>query len=285
MNQFTWTFVDDFGSRNVVGIAHGAETGHLVVYCNSNIILIDFKVLNDYDYSFFIGDELFNLEIRAERKGKFSYSCKIDKKANTPRNKVRQQQDKKHWKQILALIGGLFAFVFFCSFGAMYLNQQSNYIDQETLLADAGKLGTVRIYVDYENQKLQHQYVANGKPFVKSLPFPETTPIVLENGLTLENEATFQIRYLPANPYVYHIEYSQPTDNQLNKWLKQALELQKELYPKRTEAYHNCLVKLAYEQQQLSGLSRILNQKKSPQIYQRLIKDVSFQNALAERCW
>lgn len=285
MNQLTWTFVDDYGSRNVVGIAHGAETGHLVVYCNSNIILIDFKVLDNYDYSFFIGDELFNLEIRPEEKDKFSYACKIDKKTNTPRNQVRQQQDKKHWKQIFALIGGLFAFVFFCSFGAMYLNQKSTYTDQATHLSATGKSGTVRIIVDYEKKKLQHQYVANGKPFTKNLPFPTTTPIVLENGLVLKEEATFQIKYLPANPYVYTIDYSQPTDNQLNKIMNEALQLQVTLFPKRTLTYHTCLTQLAFEQQDLAGLVAILNQEKSPQVYQRLVKDVAFQNALAKRCW
>ncbi|MFK7935870.1 MAG: hypothetical protein AB8G22_20320 [Saprospiraceae bacterium] len=285
MNQLTWTFVDDFGKRNVVGVGHSAESGNLVIYCNSNIILIDFKILEDYDYSFFIGDELVNFSIQKEAASKFSYSCEINKKADTPRNRFRKKEDKKHWKQVLALVGGLITFVLLCSFGAIYLNQKATYQDSTTLLANAGRVGVVRIVADYEKQELIHQYVANGKPFSKKIALTSTSPITFENGLLLDKEASFQIKYLPANPYLYEVNYSRPADNYLKKLLTQAVELQTQLHPNRPMDYHKCLVELAYYQQQLSGIITILNQQQNATTYRRLIKGVTFQNALAKRCW
>ncbi len=56
MSQITWTYVDDDGYSHNVGLFHGDNSGHLVVYCNSRIVVIDLKVLTSKNYSFFIDE-------------------------------------------------------------------------------------------------------------------------------------------------------------------------------------------------------------------------------------
>jgi hypothetical protein len=46
-----------------VSIYHGDTSRHVLIYSQSNIISIDFKVTDDKTYSFMLGDDLFDLHI------------------------------------------------------------------------------------------------------------------------------------------------------------------------------------------------------------------------------
>jgi tRNA A-37 threonylcarbamoyl transferase component Bud32 len=52
MSQFTWTYIRDNGALHRVGLFHGDETGHLMIYCNTRIVVIDFGVTTSKNYSF-----------------------------------------------------------------------------------------------------------------------------------------------------------------------------------------------------------------------------------------
>jgi hypothetical protein len=90
MSQITWTYVDDDGYRHKVGLFHGDNSGHLLVYCNTRIVVIDFSVLASKNYSFFINEELCDIAIE-EKDGKFSYGFTIDQVTDTPRNRGRRK--------------------------------------------------------------------------------------------------------------------------------------------------------------------------------------------------
>ena len=75
MSQMSWTYIADDGARYDVGLFHGDSTGHLLVYCNARIVVIDFSVLASKNYSFFINDELFYEDITwSLRKRTVSFS-------------------------------------------------------------------------------------------------------------------------------------------------------------------------------------------------------------------
>lgn len=93
MSQLTWTVLDDMGGKFHVGIYHGESTGHLVVYCNWKVILIDFNVLDTKDYSFYLGQEFCHLNIHKSEKG-FSYGLQKDGDADTPLNLSRKNRDR-----------------------------------------------------------------------------------------------------------------------------------------------------------------------------------------------
>ncbi len=114
-----WTHIADDGSRHQVGLFHGNKTGHVLVYCNARIVVIDFNVSSSKKYSFFINDQLFDLDIE-EKEGKFAYGFKTDQVADTPYNKARRKADRKQMMQVL-LIGFVFILmillVFYFVFG------------------------------------------------------------------------------------------------------------------------------------------------------------------------
>ena len=114
MGQFNWTYLGDNGKKFRVGIFHGPRTGHLLIHCNAKIVQVDFGVRESTTYSFFLDEEL--CEIELERIGnKFQYRFHINKTIDTPRNRARKRIERKHWKQsllffgLLLLCAGLFA--------------------------------------------------------------------------------------------------------------------------------------------------------------------------------
>ena len=109
MSQITWTYVDDDGYPHKVGLFHGDNSGHLLVYCNTRIVVIDFSVLASKNYSFFINEELVDLAIE-EKEGKFSYGFTIDQITDTPRNRGRRKMNRFETRQTL-MMGAAFLIV------------------------------------------------------------------------------------------------------------------------------------------------------------------------------
>jgi hypothetical protein len=99
MSQFTWTYIDDDGYRHRVGLFHGDNTGHLLIYCNTRIVVIDFSVTTSKNYSFFINDELCDIAIE-EKAGKFSYGFQVDEVTDTPRNRGRRRMIRTENRQL-----------------------------------------------------------------------------------------------------------------------------------------------------------------------------------------
>lgn len=102
MSQMTWTYIADDGARYNVGLYHGDTSGHLVVYCNEEIMVIDFAVQTSKKYTFFINEELFSLELE-ESEGQFRYGFSVDQVADTPRNRKRHALERVEVRQTLLL--------------------------------------------------------------------------------------------------------------------------------------------------------------------------------------
>lgn len=69
--QQVWNMTDISGEEYSLGLYHGEETGHLMVYLNESILIIDFKILNDKTYHFYIGHELMELKISKKNTNMF----------------------------------------------------------------------------------------------------------------------------------------------------------------------------------------------------------------------
>lgn len=115
MNCFYWTYIGDRNEKTQVGLYHSKESGNVMLYCGQKILLIDFYVFKSKKYSFFIGDEL--CEVNIEKKNNcFYYGMEINTKADTPRNRARKIIDRKDMVESLIMMGiffGAIALVFY----------------------------------------------------------------------------------------------------------------------------------------------------------------------------
>ena len=104
MSQMTWTYIDDAGRRHRIGLFHGDTNRHLLVYCEDRVLIIDFAVTADKQYSFYIDDELIDIRIE-EKDGRFSYGLSVDTVTDTPRNRLRREAGRRQavWLVLLAL--------------------------------------------------------------------------------------------------------------------------------------------------------------------------------------
>ena len=110
MAQQSWTYADDAGLYYNIGLYHGSPSGHVIVYCNSDIMVIDFSILDTKKYSFYVGEEFFELNLELE-ESEFQYELKINDTVKSPLNKIRNQLQRKYNMISLGLgiliIGGI----------------------------------------------------------------------------------------------------------------------------------------------------------------------------------
>lgn len=64
MSQSLWTYYDPSHGKQTVGVYHGDDSGHVVVYCNNRVVMIDFKVKQSKSYSFYINKCLIELNLK-----------------------------------------------------------------------------------------------------------------------------------------------------------------------------------------------------------------------------
>jgi len=95
LGQLRWTYLDDFGGQYNVGLYHGENSGHVMLYVNSSIVLIDFSVIKSKKYSLFLGEELCDLHLE-EKNGNFSYGLVPNTHVDTLLNRKRKELDFKN---------------------------------------------------------------------------------------------------------------------------------------------------------------------------------------------
>ena len=111
MAQVQWIFLDNNGGRHRVGLYHGDQSGHVMIHCNLMITQVDFSVKESKTYTFFIEDELIEIRVHKEADGHFSYEFYVNKEAETPLNQARKIENRRTFKQLMALIVLLITFI------------------------------------------------------------------------------------------------------------------------------------------------------------------------------
>lgn len=114
MAQISWFYTFPYGRKYEIGLFHSND-GHVVVYCDGEIMAVEFNVLKSRSFSFFIENKLLQVEITKEQSGEYSYML-LD---NTPEPILNPPQKITQnplalWVVILILAGfvGLLIWVF-----------------------------------------------------------------------------------------------------------------------------------------------------------------------------
>ncbi len=293
MSHFTWTYVGDVKRNHRVGLFHGNKTGHLLIYCNAKIILIDFRVRDSKKYSFFINDEL--CEIRLERKGgKMFYYFEINKEADTPRNRARRKMERKYFGQTLLFFGG-FALVLTLFLVGMNQFKNQHQKDRQAILDNGQKsetVGMVRFDSAQNLPIITYFFVANNRSY-SAAPSLEATPLmVLDNGMPLESGDEFMVEYLVSNPEINRIKFDRPSEKQLQTYRRLIIEKYRTLHPQLSGTKVNCLLNVAFQLKGLEGFADFYFQDVSPQknpshnhlTFLRLTQDLAFKKVVAKSC-
>jgi hypothetical protein len=269
---------------------HGAESGHLLVYCDAKIILIDFEILEDKTYSFFIDEQLCEISIE-KINGQFYYSFEINKTADTPRNNLRKKIERRHMLQGFLMIGAIL--IVTLSFSWFMISWKNNNIlnTAEELVA-SGKEGKAKI-LKVSDSEIKYFYIVNGQSYSSETDFDDNSVVVLETGMPLEEGDEFVVKYVSNNPKLNEIDYNRPTQNQIVKYRERAIKKHLEYNTQKDSLFSACLVNIAYDLKGIQGLADIFfqntpeteNPRNNINSYKRLIRDVPFQEEMNKRCW
>jgi hypothetical protein len=291
MGQLSWTFVGESGQRYNVGIYHNAKSGHLLVYCNRRILLIDFQVLESKKYSFFIEDELCELDI--ERKGdRFAYGFEFNKKVDTPLNRLRNRQERRSWWLAFFFFVGVAVMAALVVVGVQFFRQRSLDKHRDELLATNGKVTVAQVRLDSARQQVEYFFVAEGQTISEKIPFAAMTsgqwPV-----FPLQSGDEFKVTYAEGEASVHRINWMEPTGRQIEKYKNCVLEKHLLLHPGMATELAKCHIQTGYELAGLNGLADFYFQDLSPEqnrqhnqlTYLRLVRDVPWSQRSKEKCW
>ncbi len=290
MSQFNWTYLAPSGKKHHVGLFHGDRTGHVLIYCNSKVVVVDFKVRETKSYSIFIEEEL--CEIAIERQAdRFVYGFDINKDVDTPLNRERKANDKKHLKQGFAFLAGLAVLITLILIGSSYMKKEYTP-SMASLLAASGQETSAKVFFPTP-QEATYNFVANGKIYSDKAPFKLDINTVLENGMPMEDGDEFLVKYSSSQPEVNKIQFNRPTAKQIEVYQHRAVSKYLELHPTENEDYCNCLASIAYELEGVNGYAKFYlqdlthsqNKRYNSDSFHRLIRSVEFEKRAEEKCW
>ncbi len=291
MSQFNWTYLAPSGKKHHVGLFHGDRTGHVMIYCNSKVVLVDFKVRETKSYSIFIEEEL--CEIGIERQAdRFVYGFDINKDVDTPLNRIRKATDKKHLKMGMAFIGGLMTLVFIAVLVLGRLGTDKNQPSLAALLAASGKVTNAKVFLS-DPDEATYNFIANGKVYSEKTAYELGIDIILENGMPLEDGDEFLVKYSSTKPELHKIQFNRPTENQISIYKDRATSKYQKLHPNESIEYCNCLTDIAYELDGVNGYAKFYlqdqdyyqNPRYNKDSFHRLVRSVPFQKEVEKRCW
>ena len=291
MAQCTWTYVSDEGRKYNVSAFHGPNTGHLLVMCNLKILLIDFSVIHSKSYSFFLGEDLFVLDL--DRQGnKFYYDFQIDFDVDTPINRRRKALAKKHWFQSLAFFGFLIACIFMFTSLVIKSKPNQSFTYAADFPIDSTRFAPAQVVVlpGEKPLNIEYQFVVYGNLYRTRTSIPDS---ILSNGMPLVNGDEFKVYFSKYNPETNTIDFDQPTNRQIELYQQRAAQKHAALNSNMPASLIRCTVGTAYDFAGIDGLADVYHQDIPPKdnprhninSFRRLTRDVEFNRQRNIACY
>jgi hypothetical protein len=309
MAQMGWVLLDDRGGRHRVGLYHGDQSGHVMIHCNLRVVQIDFSVKESKTYSFFIEDEFCEVRLHKEPDGRFGYEFVVNKTVDTPRNRIRRVDERRIRKQMTLFIAGFVAVMTLGVFGFLQFDRWTkhqrirsssifNGLTDENVkrLAREGKVDTARLLTVREAAQRKVSYgftTADQRRISGSFEVPDTGQILLPNGFPLSDQDEFLVTYLPADPQVHRLDFSQPTRNTITTYVRMASAAEWRNHPDISEKRSICHALSAAELKGWQSLADFIfqtspaaeNERHNRDSYLRLTRDAEYVRLVKAGCW
>lgn len=281
MNQFSWNHIDQTGKLHKVGLLHGSRTGHVLIHVNGKISSIDFKVMDTKQYSFFINEELIELNI-IRHNDHFEYTMEINEEVKTPLNERRNKERTKMGFQTFAFFGVLMLIVF--GFSVWMVNSdwyKHRQKEQLRRLDYIGLFTKAKLFVD-DGKTYKYSFVDRNQNIIEAKESLPTYPI--------KNGDEYMIRYLPSNPAVNKVFFDKPTEYQIQRTLAEGLKICQEIDTTKSEGHCNCILDALAQTKGYNGLLVYVNQMVEPimnpefntDTADELINDIAFKQLLKD---
>lgn len=260
-----------------------------MIHCNAKVIIIDFNVLESKTYSFFINQEL--CEIELERKGDtFYYHFHVNHTADTPLNRVRKARERKFWRQALLFIAAL---ALCLTALLLIINRLTRPEDLPTIqerLAKEGLSTESLVFPDLESQTLKYLFILNGRAYEGEMSMEQG--FFNAFGLPIAEKDELMVRYIPNNPGINRLQLDQASPQQLRKYVDRTIAEHLEANPNLNAQEATCEVVTAarlFGNKALGdfyfqGARPSENEANNERTFRFLQQDEAYRKALKENC-
>lgn len=308
MAQVNWVYLDDQGGRHRVGLYHGDRSGHLMIHANRRVVQIDFSVLESKTYSFFIEDELCEVIVDKMKNGRFGYEFRVNKKIDTPRNRIRRVSNRRNNKLLALFISGVVVVIALFFFGLQWYGRKedarkialtsiAHHLSRSNVkqLALEGRSSVAALHLEVINAQKTGVYTfktADSTEIRGIFAVADTGMVILPNGFPLHNGDAFETIYLPSDPQVHRVELFRPTRETVSGYIVQALAVEQYKNPDLGKEKNLCKVLTAAEWQNWIALADFIFQEKTAlqnprhnrESYQRLVQNPELIKKIEEGC-
>ncbi len=303
MNTQSWIYLDDTGGKRKINLYHSPAKGMLLVQVDGQVVVASKEANRGGKWTFLIEDQLCDVVIW--RRGmEYSYGFRVNDYAESPRNRaVKIKNRRDFWLPTSIFLGALLI-------GAALLVWRKSLnsskpprpvgtsvsVGEDGQLLKLGQLGRAAVATFTKSAEVaNYSFRADSSRVINGsfiMDKNAASQAILPTGFPLENGDEFVVVFLPEEPSVHRLELMQPVENQMLKYEKRAAEVERVLHPNEPKSRAECLARVARRATGLRGLADIFYQNYKPtdypehnrDTYNRLVRDVSFQKMLAEKC-
>ncbi|KAA3632319.1 MAG: hypothetical protein DWQ02_14965 [Bacteroidetes bacterium] len=296
MAQYRWSYTSLQGKRYIVGLFHGPKTGHLMIYVNSKIVQIDFKVFEEKVYSFFLEEDLCEITIKKDN-GSYGYDFQINKEVDTPLNRKRKAFNKVNRNRIITMFVGLGVFLaVIITFGISQKRKKER--EKERYLQEMLAKKTVSATATIDSVKWSGDQASFYFKFYEGdiqrarIELIDKAAVDLyTQGLPVLKGDEFMMTYYTYNDST-SLKLNEPTNLQLANFMYRAFEQEQKSQSHLSEEELRCRVKCAFRVSGISGLADVYFQAETREsnpwhnrlTYNKLVRDIPFQEAFNEYC-
>lgn len=288
MNKRQWFYVAPNGAHTSVGLMHHPTKGHLMIYCGSKVVLVEFKVLGSKTFSFFLEEELFKVSVTRTATG-YEYDFGVDMEADTPLNEERRTlRQRDHKRGLLAFVGLVAAITL-----VIVAFVEGNQTLQARARARDGvtKVATIYLVEHPSSYSLTYDFPTPAGTWSRQVEYYRRPHPLAPNGFPLYTGDEFKVVYQRTDPANSKVHYDEPTAIQLSKYYDRTRERHQALNPGLSANACDCTVRAAYRVGGLTALAYLYHQDAPPmrnwrynrRRYRHLVADDAYQTALA-RC-
>lgn len=275
MPRFKWIYLEGEGVQHHVELFHGRRNGHVLLTCNGKVILTDFDVRQSKSYTFFINEEM--CKVHLKQKGiKFKYSFEIDRKVDTPLNRIRKERSRKY-NFYIAL---MFILVVLTAFWSISFGKKMELESKRIAFDSAPKTGiTNKIYgklLEIEEGYAIQTLLPNNESVIKPL-----SGFYGFNGWPLQDGQAYEVK-LEGNSII-EILWNKPDEQTLNEFRNKVLQdIHLDSFNEYGYTDVSCIIKIIEQQSTAFGLACMYYAKTSPDI-NAFANEVFFERIMKSR--
>ncbi len=287
-SQFQWSYLDPKGRLHRIGIYHGPRSGHLLVYCDSRILFVDFGVFHDKVYPFFIEDQL--CELHLIREGNLMrYEFKVNTEAPTPLNQARKEAARRQARGLKLKLGIAVAALLLLMALVVGHKRKEDRRRPTDVMGHAIVLR--RTHTAEGGPRLSYSWTAEGAVYRAASEAPRSpspSPSSAFYALPLEPGDELILEWASSKPEVHRLR----TDTLPPSTLAQLIERMADSLKSDTAAIQPCTLRAAWEAAGVEGLASAWQHHRPTQVesdalrlaWQRLQSDPAFRTALRKHC-